>query len=124
MWGVVADIKGRRLGFCATALFTFLFGLLRFLLLLTHMLQSLLFSSNLQGEVSVVSCMDVFIPKTKISKFSLKSMFKSVLIRYCLFLLYFLHLHIYFTFFWILVGYGYVFDLFGSTYHALTFITR
>jgi len=28
VWGVVADIKGRRLGFCATALFTFLFGLL------------------------------------------------------------------------------------------------
>ena len=124
MWGVVADIKGRRLGFCATALFTFLFGLLRFLLLLTHMLQTLLFSSNLQGEVSLVSCMDVFIANTKISKFSFKSMFKPMLMRYCLFLLFFLHLRIYFTFFWISGGYGYVFDLFGSTYHARTFIIR
>ena len=29
MWGLVSDMKGRRLGFLATALFTFFFGLLR-----------------------------------------------------------------------------------------------
>jgi MFS family permease len=27
-WGIVSDIHGRRLGFIATALFTFLFGML------------------------------------------------------------------------------------------------
>lgn len=29
-WGIVSDIKGRRLGFLATAVFTFFFGMLRF----------------------------------------------------------------------------------------------
>jgi MFS family permease len=32
-WGIVSDIHGRRLGFIATALFTFLFGMLRYMTL-------------------------------------------------------------------------------------------
>jgi hypothetical protein len=32
-WGIVSDIHGRRLGFIATALFTFFFGMLRYMAL-------------------------------------------------------------------------------------------